>query len=173
MSARHAMYAFYLRLQRVLVPGLRNSQWVYRDVLKTCAYTGVSWLDLGCGHQLFPEWMPDGKQAEAAILEQPGRVVGIDADHASVAQHTGLKDKVTGDIERLPFRDDSFDLVSANMVVEHVRKPHLLLKEIHRVLKSGGIFVFHTPNFWSYGTLPIAALPDFIKVRLAAWLQGR
>lgn len=42
------------------------------------------------------------------------------------------------DIHRLPFKDNSIDAVMSVAVLEHVREPALVLKEVHRVLKPGG-----------------------------------
>ena len=42
------------------------------------------------------------------------------------------------DIHRLPFKDNSIDAVMSVAVLEHVREPALVLKEVHRVLKTGG-----------------------------------
>ncbi|MGH7453874.1 MAG: class I SAM-dependent methyltransferase [bacterium] len=58
----------------------------------------------------------------------------------------------------IPFNSNDFDLVYCNQVLEHVRYPAELLKEVHRVLKPNGYFVgstsqlepFHTYSFWNY-----------------------
>lgn len=42
------------------------------------------------------------------------------------------------DIHHLPFKDNSIDAVMSVAVLEHVREPALVLKEVHRVLKTGG-----------------------------------
>ena len=42
------------------------------------------------------------------------------------------------DIHHLPFKDNSIDAVMSVAVLEHVREPALVLKELHRVLKPGG-----------------------------------
>jgi ubiquinone/menaquinone biosynthesis C-methylase UbiE len=80
---------------------------------------------------------------------------------------------VLGNIQRLPFKDACFDLVTTNVVVEHVSDPGALLAEVHRVLKPRSLFLFHTPNFWSYCTLLAAIIPNRIKIRLAGFLQAR
>lgn len=49
------------------------------------------------------------------------------------------------DIQSMPFADDSFDLLLANHVLEHVDAPDLALTEIHRVLKPGGHAILQTP----------------------------
>ncbi len=55
-----------------------------------------------------------------------------------------------GVAERLPFREDSFDLVCALEVLEHVRDPELLLREAHRVCKPGGSCVVTVVNRWAH-----------------------
>jgi SAM-dependent methyltransferase len=42
------------------------------------------------------------------------------------------------DIHHLPFKDNSVDAVMSLAVLEHVREPAIVLKEVHRVLKPGG-----------------------------------
>ncbi|MFZ2651310.1 MAG: methyltransferase domain-containing protein [Burkholderiaceae bacterium] len=48
-------------------------------------------------------------------------------------------------LEALDFADASFDLVITSDIMEHVRKPELALREIHRVLKPDGYHVFTVP----------------------------
>ena len=46
----------------------------------------------------------------------------------------------------LPYDDDSFDLVTASEVIEHLQDYRHLIREAHRLLKPGGLFVLTTPN---------------------------
>ncbi len=46
----------------------------------------------------------------------------------------------------LPFEDGRFDCVVLQEVIEHLQNPVLVMKEIHRVLKPGGVFILSTPN---------------------------
>jgi ubiquinone/menaquinone biosynthesis C-methylase UbiE len=172
-SVRSALYRFYYAVQRILVPGLRNSQDRYREVLTSYVEPETVWLDMGCGHQLFPEWLRDGEQAQASLMAKCRRIFGIDYDLYSLRNHRGIADRVRGDIQRLPFKDQSFDLVTANVVVEHVEDPKALLVEVLRVLKPGGFFLFHTPNLLSYGTLSTYLIPPALKAKAAYVLQGR
>lgn len=51
------------------------------------------------------------------------------------------------DLHRTPFEDNSFDLVSADQVLEHTYMPHIIMLEIHRILKPGGLAVLTTVSF--------------------------
>lgn len=172
-SIRARMRQVSSQFQRVLTPGLENSQYLYRDVLSRLVDRNVDWLDLGCGHQLLPEWMPGWEGHEAGIINSARQVTGIDLDQAALKRHKHIRRKLVGDLHRLPLKDNSFDLVTANVVLEHIAEPSLLLAEIHRVLRPGGRFLFHTPNLFSYGTLLAVLLPQRLKNKLALFLQGR
>jgi ubiquinone/menaquinone biosynthesis C-methylase UbiE len=52
--------------------------------------------------------------------------------------------------EALPFDDSSFDLITMNQVLEHVQDVNKVLMEALRVLKSGGVLLFNTPNYLSF-----------------------
>src|SRR6266487_4941377 len=91
-------------------------------------------LDVGCGEgkiwQLFPNL----------------HVTGLDfsADNLKMAKQY-LK-PVLGTAEKLPFKDNSFDLVVATEILEHVMHPDKVLEEANRVLKSGGHAIISFPN---------------------------
>jgi SAM-dependent methyltransferase len=170
MSMRDRLYRFYWRLEKKIVPGHTSSQNVYYRELKAHLPASPVWLDLGCGHQMFPEWMT---KEEAEMAGRSKQLVGIDLDHPSLLKHRGLRDKVEGTLEGLPFRDGVFDVVTANMVMEHVDEPGRVLEEIHRVLKPGGLFIFHTPNRLNFKIFAAAHVPRFLKNRLIGFFEGR
>jgi SAM-dependent methyltransferase len=161
----------YRRMARRIVPGLRHPQHDYSEVLADCLEESARWLDLGCGHQFTPEWA--WKPRNAALAARVPTVAGLDGDFESLRRHPDLRHKVCGTLEGLPFRAGSFDLVTANMVVEHLRDPLAALAEIRRVLSPGGRFVFHTPN-WVNPVIRLASfVPQRIKDPLSSRLEGR
>jgi len=170
---RDRSFTVYGFLQRVLAPGLQNSQYAYREALRAHCRPGIAWLDLGCGHQLMRDWMPSGQQYEAELLRRPQLFVGIDADVPSLRKNSTFRHLVAGDIEILPFRDEAFDLATANMVIEHVQCPEKFLREVRRILRPGGEFLFHTPNLWGYTIMIARLLPQRVKVWLIRLLEGR
>ena len=48
--------------------------------------------------------------------------------------------------DNLPYKDQTFDCVTSVEGIEHIENPHLLIREIARVLKGGGHLVITTPN---------------------------
>jgi SAM-dependent methyltransferase len=72
------------------------------------------------------------------------------AEHAEVARSRGIG-ALEADIEEgLPFDDGSFDLISANQVIEHLRNTDLFMTEIRRVLKPDGVACISTNNLSSW-----------------------
>ena len=100
-------------------------------------------------------------------------VVGLDLDAAAIARHPQLRHRVIGNGQQLPFESNSFDLITANMVVEHVAEPTKLFLEMTRVLAPGGRIVVHTPNVSGYTTAAARLLPDWALPPLAYLLFGR
>jgi SAM-dependent methyltransferase len=73
----------------------------------------------------------------------------------------------------LPFADCSFDVVTANMVLEHAGNPAALLSEVWRILRPRGVFLFHTPNRYSPQSVLASLLPERIKSRLTKLATNR
>jgi SAM-dependent methyltransferase len=99
------------------------------------------------------------------------RMVGIDLDER-VARNPLLDKGVVGDICRLPFADDSFDVAFAIYVLEHLADPARFTQEVSRVLKPGGVFVCLTPNRRHY-VATIASLTPFAFHQWYNKLRGR
>jgi SAM-dependent methyltransferase len=167
--ARH-LYAITWAAERTLVPGNRYSQYAYEEMLEAIVPPSGAWLDLGCGHRMLPEWR---NQEEAKLVARGSMVVGIDTDAEALRRHRSIRMRARADIGRLPFAASAFDLVTANMVVEHLADAPAQFREITRVLRPGGRVIFHTPNANGYIVRVANALPDGMKKVLALLLEDR
>jgi SAM-dependent methyltransferase len=170
MPTRATLFSIYGRLRDTIAPGLRYSQHFYEQQLAASTAPAVDWLDLGCGHRVLPEWRGD---AEREIVARCRTVTGIDYDMPSLVKHRSMKRLLRGDIASLPFKNGSFDLVTANMVVEHLTDPERQFREIGRVLRPGGRLLLHTPNALGYLTVMSRLVPERVKRILIKALDSR
>jgi len=92
-------------------------------------------LDIGCGSGLISEYFAKNNKVYCVDIE----------DHLLLPKgETVLFKKM--DSERIPFEEKYFDIVISNHVIEHIKEQNLHLKEIRRVLKTGGVCYLATPN---------------------------
>lgn len=107
---------------------------------------GRALLDVGCGR---------GAVA-AALAPRFHEVHGADGDEdaLAVAAGRGVETRLVDlDHDPLPYEDARFDAVLCLEVVEHVRDPSALAREIARVLEPGGRLYLSTPNIRFAGYL--------------------
>lgn len=114
-----------------------------RECLNTPFSRELHCLDVGCGGGIITE----------DLAKLSNNVFGIDPSQASLntakkhAKQTGLNiNYLQATAENLPFDDNSFELVTCCDVLEHVDDLTQVIREINRVLKPGGTFVFDTVN---------------------------
>lgn len=165
-----ASFRIYNKLASRIVPGHRHTQFAYHEWLLGLLSQPCDWLDLGCGHQVFPSWV--GADADG-LIASCRKAVGIDLDFPSLRQNQSLRDRVMGSLEFLPFAKESFDVVTCNWVVEHLEAPEAVLAEIKRVLRPGGRFLFHTPNRKAPALRVAAHTPERLKGPLIWMLERR
>jgi SAM-dependent methyltransferase len=117
-------------------------------------------LDFGCG---------SGRLVEA--FEKEGLTAyGCDVASYLADDLTVPKDrfaKLGFDPYRLPYPDASFDAVVSTSVLEHAQNTEEAFREIHRVLKAGGLSVHVLPGKWYLPTEP------HIYVPLVSWMWPR
>lgn len=99
-------------------------------------------LDLGCA---------DGSFSDTLRKEFGFDAYGIDisANAVKLANQKGVVATVHNLEEKFPFEDDSFDLVIACEVIEHIYDTDHFLEESNRVLERNGFLVISTPNLTS------------------------
>jgi ubiquinone/menaquinone biosynthesis C-methylase UbiE len=167
---RSLAYKFYWKVEQKIVPGLKSSQYHYQEAVSGGVLPGGRWLDLGCGHQVFAEWMIE---EEREVVSRAGFFAGIDVDVPGIRGHRSLHNPVLGNLTMLPFSDGAFEIVTANMVVEHLDQPLAVLAEVYRVLRPGGRFIFHTPNARCISILVGSWLPQTAKNLLIRFFEAR
>jgi ubiquinone/menaquinone biosynthesis C-methylase UbiE len=133
----------YDRVVQELLPDVEYHQNRYARELDQLVAPGTRWLDLGTGSRLHGGWI--GARPAELVARRPW-VIGCDLDASHLRQNRELSAACVGDGGGLPFAERSFDLVTANMVVEHLPDPEAVFREVARVLRYGGIFLFLTPN---------------------------
>lgn len=126
-DSRMNRYEVEKRLRLVFDHALRELPLAHRD-----------FLDAGCGTGLFSE----------AAVERGANVTSMDVGEALLVRVAEKCDSrcVVGDVQHLPFPDESFDVVLSTEVIEHVRAPAVAVRELGRVLRPGGTLVVTTPN---------------------------
>ncbi|MEM6393475.1 MAG: class I SAM-dependent methyltransferase [Planctomycetota bacterium] len=163
----------YWAMRRRLLPGLQNSQYAYFRVLNELLQEGDDWLDLGCGRRLTPDWLRGGEALQQSLVERAGYTIGVDPDETALLDNDLGIDLRLGDAAGLPVMDGSVDLITMNMVAEHLRRPRQAMAEVARVLRPGGRVLIHTPN-WLYPlTAAASVVPDGLISRIACRLEGR
>lgn len=160
----------YWKARSFLTPGLENSQYPYSHRLRESLRTPVRWLDVGCGHAIFQEWL--ARRVPPLDLT-PHMAVGIDPDRQSLVRHGSFRLRVEGSGEQLPFADRAFTLLTANMVLEHVVEPTVMFREMSRVLAPGGRLLVHTPNAHGYTTALTRLIPKTLRTSVAQLLHNR
>jgi len=114
-------------------------------------------LDVGCGLGFFVKTVPEKKPGwEATGYEMSSSAVKY------AKKKNGLKNVFAGQVEKSNLPKNTFDVITLWDVIEHIPKPHPLLKYLYSILKPGGILFVQTPNF------PI----QLFKAKLKVMLKG-
>jgi SAM-dependent methyltransferase len=148
----------------------RNPTWVdsvtrYRALIAAASSQGARILDLGCGR--------NGLHGDDLTCAPGATVFGVDPDPGALAANAVIVNRTVGSGEDLPFGTATFDVVASAWVLEHLDHPGLVFSEVHRVLRTGGSFVFLTPNAWNYNAWMIRAIPHRWHAGLTRRLYGR
>lgn len=131
---------------------------IYDQILKENLLKNKSWLDVGCGaneiiHSFDVEFKlgMDTKSPESVKLP---------------------KDFCCSSVYHLPFKSESFDIVTARFFVEHLKSPLDAFSEIKRVLKINGLFILHTTNKFSPIVFIKNLIPQKLLQRILAIMAG-
>ncbi len=108
----------------------------------------VTILDVGCG---------DGAQMAAINFDKKYKVTGVDLykPYLKKAEKTGLYSTLTyGDVRKLKYKKNSFDIVFSSQVVEHLEKEESLqlIEEMERIAKKK-VIIGTTNGFFPFDPL--------------------
>ncbi len=102
-------------------------------------------LDIGCG---------DGQKTAVFVKKlKPKTMIGVDgvAQRLEAAKKNGVDTIKTANLEKSwPFRDNHFDSIVSNQVIEHIVDIDHFIQETYRILKPGGYCVISTENLASW-----------------------
>jgi SAM-dependent methyltransferase len=100
--------------------------------------TGRQTIDVGCGSGFYTDF----------CRHQGNTVVGLELTSQVHAVRARALDVCQGNVEGMfPFPQNTFSLALCIEVIEHLLQPDLMLAEIYRVLRPGGVLILTTPNY--------------------------
>ncbi|GAA0634907.1 methyltransferase domain-containing protein [Sporichthya brevicatena] len=122
-------------------------------------------LDVGCGPGTLTLDLAERVGAVTA-LEPTAEALDLCRAEAAARGTTGVEFAV-GDVHALPFADDSFDVVHAHQVLQHVADPVQALREMRRVTRPGGIVAVRDSDYPAFAWYPKPpALDDWMALYL-------
>jgi 2-polyprenyl-3-methyl-5-hydroxy-6-metoxy-1,4-benzoquinol methylase len=141
-------------------PVLQSHRW--RTAENSAAYLlpalrpGLDLLDVGCG--------PGTITVDLAARVAPGRVLGIDVSPDPLAEARAAAERAgvavtfeVGDVYALAAADDSFDVVHAHQVLQHLTDPVAALREMARVCRPGGVIAVRDVDYGAFVPFPADA----------------
>lgn len=164
-SPRAALWKRYWKAVHAVAPATRSPEDVFTDWLVASARPG-RWLDAGCGRRSLADW----READMETLRKKGvEAYGSDLDHQALLDRPRSDRVCTASLVAMPFRDQSFAMVSANMVFEHLTDPAPSVAELVRITAPGGRILVHTVNRRHY----LALLARLTPFRFHQWIVSR
>jgi len=126
---------------------------IYDDQLMPYIKKSNVLLDAGCGKK-------------GIMNKYKGRLkysVGIDLSLLAIKMNDSLDSYVQGSLDRLPFRDETFDIIISQWAVEHIEYPVVCFREFYRVLKKGGGIIIVTNSIYNPLMFFSSIFPDKIR----------
>ncbi|MCK4375942.1 MAG: class I SAM-dependent methyltransferase, partial [Candidatus Brocadiae bacterium] len=144
------------------MPGWVDGTAQYLALVSSFVRDGDRVLDVGPG---------GGDTFSHTLKGRAMEIVGLDPDER-VLHNPTLDRAIVGYVERIPVPDSSFDAAVSSFAIEHIEDPEAAARELFRVLRPAGCFVFRTPNLWHYATIVSRLTPHWLHEKVANWVRG-
>lgn len=121
----------------IAIPGIHDKFYTYLKPI-LASYSNPKILEIGSGHGAFTQRLwNDGFDVSASdLFPEIFYFDKIKCTKVDVTRH-------------LPYSDNSFELIIAVEVMEHIHDHEIFFRECQRILKTGGRLIFSTPNILS------------------------
>lgn len=153
-------------IDRVFYPnhGDRWDESLFREMILSRLEPEHKVLDLGAGR---------GRVVEMHFQGQCAFIAGVDPDAGVMSNpHVDEAKQLEAPDFKIPYDDETFDIVFSDSVLEHVTDPAGFFSEVSRVLKPGGRFLAKTPNKYHYVTTIARLTPHWFHEMVNKW-RGR
>lgn len=159
----------YWRVVNRVLPGARAPEDQFIDRLME-RVPSRRWLDAGSGRQSFPRWRSEDYQR---LREAGTSHFGCDLDRAALEESEIPGRVCAATLEQVPYAEGSFELVTSNMVFEHLTEPEAVVDELIRVTEPGGRIIIHTVNALHYSAWIAHVTPQWFHEWIVERVEGR
>jgi len=137
---------------------------IYEGIINSNIRPNSIVLDAGCGR-------------EAPVLRKlVGKcrmAIGMDISKFGKIKNDDQVYLCESDLTNIAACEKSIDMVISRSVLEHVEDPIGVYREVHRVLKPGGTFIFLTPNKYDYASILATLIPNRFHSKIVKMTEGR
>jgi ubiquinone/menaquinone biosynthesis C-methylase UbiE len=148
---------------RAMKPGYRPALEIYSEWLAEQVGSETRLLDAGCG----PGGLVKGYLTTARM------VIGVDRYATAFYASAEIPVLIESDLNRLPFPNASFHVITCSWVLEHLQTPDKVFSEFARVLKPGGHLLLITPNKSNYVVWLRRVVPNLFSKRIVKAIYAR
>jgi SAM-dependent methyltransferase len=158
------MTALADKIQMRLFPGAEHPYRQYERRIAALIGEDFTIMDAGCGYTA---------PLLAVFRGKAKRLVGVDRVNFAKGEKVAGLELHNNDLAKIDLESASVDLVISRSVLEHIKDIEPVYREIHRVLKPGGHFLFLVPNFTDYVSLISWMVPNKLHGWIVSKAEGR
>ena len=137
---------------------------IYEGIINRYLTKDMTVLDAGCGRDA---------PVITGLKNSAKKLIGVDLVSFGKTAESDNIELLNSNLESLPVKSQSVDMVICRSVLEHLEYPELVFKEFNRVLKKGGFFVFLAPNFGDYVSIISRIIPNRLHPLIMSVTEGR